>query len=185
MDVQHPPDASGSAAAAAPSEAIGYTPVSATDAAELTQDVRDWNFEFMQLSSGKFRASRAAVRIARDFIHSKLAEPLRLSELCCKANLQIRSLEYGFREVTGLTPVAYIRSLRLSTVRRALQQQSGAQRSISEVAMDAGFWHLSQFASDYRRCFGETPTETRRIAKNNIAVTHAPRQLELASAAGN
>ena len=106
---------------------------------------------------------RVAVRLAREFIHSRLSEPLRLSALCRHARLKIRSLEYGFREVTGLTPVAYIRSLRLNAVRRALQQNAGAQsRSISVIAMDAGFWHLSQFAMDYRRYFGETPTETRR-----------------------
>ena len=109
---------------------------------------------------------RAAVRIAREFIHSRLSVPLRLSDLCRHANLQIRSLEYGFREVTGLTPVAYIRSLRLNAVRRALQENTSTpQRSISEIATDVGFWHLSQFSSDYRRLFGETPTETRRIAK--------------------
>ena len=113
------------------------------------------------------RASRrAAVRIAREYIHSRLPEPLRLSELCRHAKLQIRSLEYGFREVTGLTPVAYIRSLRLNAVRKALQRKtSGRQRSISEIATDVGFWHLSQFSSDYRRLFGETPSETRRLAQ--------------------
>jgi AraC family transcriptional regulator, ethanolamine operon transcriptional activator len=110
------------------------------------------------------RASRrVAVRLAREYIHSRLSEPLRLSALCRHAHLKIRSLEYGFREVTGLTPVAYIRSLRLNAVRRALQQNARAQfRSISEIATDAGFWHLSQFAKDYRLFFGETPTETRR-----------------------
>ena len=112
------------------------------------------------------RASRrVAVRLARDFIHSRLSEPLRLSELCRHADLKIRSLEYGFREVTGLTPVAYIRSLRLNMVRRLLLHDATFQnRSISEIAMDSGFWHLSQFAMDYRRFFGETPTQTRRRA---------------------
>jgi AraC family ethanolamine operon transcriptional activator len=106
---------------------------------------------------------RVAVRVAREFIHSRLSEPLRLSELCRHAQLKIRSLEYGFREVTGLTPIAYIRSLRLNAVRRALLNDGPAQRrSISEIAMDTGFWHLSQFARDYRLFFGETPTQTRR-----------------------
>lgn len=106
---------------------------------------------------------RVAVRLACEFIHSRLSEPLQLSQLCRHARLKIRSLEYGFREVTGLTPVAYIRSLRLNAVRKALQQDTSPHpRSISEIAMDAGFWHLSQFAVDYRRFFGETPTETRR-----------------------
>lgn len=112
------------------------------------------------------RASRrGAVRIAREFIHSRLSEPLRLSDLCRHSQLKIRSLEYGFREATGLTPIAYIRSLRLNAARRLLSDDSTARhRSISEIAMDCGFWHLGQFAVDYRRFFGETPTQTRQRA---------------------
>ena len=66
---------------------------------------------------------RVAVRVAREFIHSRLSEPLRLSELCRHAQLKIRSLEYGFREVTGLTPIAYIRSLRLNAVRQGVVER--------------------------------------------------------------
>ena len=103
------------------------------------------------------------MRLALDFIHESLGEPLRMAELCRRANAKIRSLEYGFREVTGLTPIAYIRSLRLNTVRKALHMGKG-ERSITEIAMDSGFWHLGQFASDYRQFFGETPTQTRQRA---------------------
>ena len=113
---------------------------------------------------------RIAVRRATDYIQSHLCEPVRLSELCRYAQLKIRSLEYGFREVTGLTPIAYVKSLRLNTVRRELLRNVSAQdRSISEIAMDAGFWHLSQFAVDYRLFFGETPTETRRRSLGKAA----------------
>ena len=105
---------------------------------------------------------RAAVRLAREYIHARLSEPLPLSELCRHAGLKVRTLETGFREVTGLTPIAYIRSLRLNTVRRALHDPSARQRSISDIALDNGFWHLSQFATDYRKLFGETPINTRR-----------------------
>jgi len=115
------------------------------------------------------RASRrSAIRVARDLIHSKLFERLRLSDLCDQARLKVRSLENGFKEVTGLTPIAYIRSLRLNAARRALEHDSrDQQRTISEIAMDTGFWHLSQFAADYRSLFGETPRDTRRRATPN------------------
>ena len=105
---------------------------------------------------------RVAVRIAREFIHARLSESLPLSELCRHTRLKVRTLETGFREVTGLTPIAYIRSLRLNAVRRALHAASAQQRSISEIALDNGFWHLSQFATDYRKLFGEAPINTRR-----------------------
>jgi AraC family ethanolamine operon transcriptional activator len=108
---------------------------------------------------------RVAVRLAREFIHARLSEPLPLSELCRHAGLKVRTLETGFREVTGLTPIAYIRSLRLNAVRRSLNDASAQQRSISNIALDNGFWHLSQFATDYRKLFGETPMITRRRSR--------------------
>jgi len=119
---------------------------------------------------------RVAVRLAREYIHSRLSEPLPLSELCRHSGLKVRTLETGFQEVTGLTPVAYIRSLRLNAVRRALHDASKPQRSISDIALDNGFWHLSQFATDYRKLFGETPTNTRRRSQSvvmpNSAAAH-------------
>lgn len=113
---------------------------------------------------------RVAVRLATELIHARLAQPIRLSELCRYSRLNIRSLEYGFHEVTGLTPIAYIKSLRLNAVRRALLRDPAARtRTISEIAMDTGFWHLSQFAGDYRAFFGETPTQTRRRSLQALA----------------
>ncbi|CAG9232914.1 hypothetical protein BVI1335_880001 [Burkholderia vietnamiensis] len=33
---------------------------------------------------------------------------------------------------------------------------------MQDVAAAWGFWHLSQFATDYRRMFGKRPSETLR-----------------------
>jgi AraC family ethanolamine operon transcriptional activator len=113
---------------------------------------------------------RIAVERAREYIRGKLAEPLPLSELCRHAHVQARSLESGFREITGLSPIAYVKSLRLNAVHRHLSRTDSAQHSISEIALDHGFWHLSQFAADYRKFFGETPTSTRQRARALHAV---------------
>ena len=113
---------------------------------------------------------RMAVERAREYIHGKLADPLPLSDLCRYAHVQARSLEYGFREITGLSPIAYVKSLRLNAVRRRLSRTDSAEHSITEIALDHGFWHLSQFAADYRKFFGETPTSTRQRARALHAV---------------
>jgi AraC family transcriptional regulator, ethanolamine operon transcriptional activator len=105
---------------------------------------------------------RIAVQRAREYIRAKLSEPLRLSELCNYARVQSRSLEYGFREITGLSPIAYVKTVRLNAVHRVLSRSEASDRSISEIALDHGFWHLSQFSVDYRRFFGETPSTTRK-----------------------
>jgi AraC-like DNA-binding protein len=105
---------------------------------------------------------RMAVERVRRFIHDHLAESMTLAELCSQAHLQARSLEYGFRDLVGLSPFKYIKMLRLGEVRRRLQTSSAAERSVSEVALDCGFCHLSQFAADYKRVFLESPSATRR-----------------------
>ena len=105
---------------------------------------------------------RMAVERVRRFIHEHLAESMTLAELCSHAHLQARSLEYGFRDLVGLSPFKYLKMLRLGEVRRRLQTSDPAERSVSEVALDCGFCHLSQFAADYKRVFLESPSATRR-----------------------
>ena len=79
---------------------------------------------------------RIAVERAREYIELQLTEPLPLSELCRHAHVQARSLEYGFREITGLSPITYIKSLRLNAVRKTLLNARTPERSISEIALD-------------------------------------------------
>jgi len=105
---------------------------------------------------------RMAVERVRRFIHEHLAESMTLADLCQHAHLQARSLEYGFRDLVGLSPFKYIKMLRLAEVRRRLQTSTPAERSVSELALDCGFCHLSQFAADYKRVFLESPSATRR-----------------------
>jgi len=107
---------------------------------------------------------RMAVERVRRFIHEHLAETMTLAELCQHAHLQARSLEYGFRDLVGLSPFKYIKMMRLAEVRRRLQMSNPAERSVSELALDCGFCHLSQFAADYKRVFLESPSATRRAA---------------------
>ena len=105
---------------------------------------------------------RMAVERVRRFIHEHLAESMTLADLCQHAHLQARSLEYGFRDLVGLSPFKYIKMLRLAEVRRRLQSSTPAERSVSELALDCGFCHLSQFAADYKRVFLESPSATKR-----------------------
>jgi AraC family transcriptional regulator, ethanolamine operon transcriptional activator len=55
--------------------------------------------------------------------------------------------------------VTYLRVMRLNRVRRELQTHR--RDSIGDVAARWGFWHLSRFAADYSRLFGELPSATR------------------------
>lgn len=103
-----------------------------------------------------------AIERARRYIHTNLVGALRIANVCTAAGIRSRTLEYGFREWFGVSPVSYIKALRLNHVRRLLIAPASAGRTITTIALDSGFCHLSQFAADYHKFFGESPSITRR-----------------------
>lgn len=88
-------------------------------------------------------------------------EPLSILQVCSKLGASRRKLNYCFQDVLGTTPVKYLRALRLNSVRRALRHASPGD-TIQDIASHWGFWHLSQFAQDYKQLFGELPSATLR-----------------------
>ncbi len=58
-----------------------------------------------------------------------------------------------------MTPKAYMKSRRLAAVQTELIRQ-GPTAVISDIANHWGFWHLGSFASDYKKQFGELPSQT-------------------------
>jgi AraC family ethanolamine operon transcriptional activator len=89
--------------------------------------------------------------------------PLSILDLCREVGASRRKLNYCFQDVLGTTPVRYLRAARLNGVRRALRA-AGPGATVQDVAAQWGFWHMSQFAQDYRRLFGELPSATLRAA---------------------
>lgn len=96
---------------------------------------------------------------ARLFLDHHLDEPVTVTQLCEITNVSRRTLQYSFESILGVSPIQYLRISRLNGVRRSLVQAEKGQ-SVSDIAAQWGFWHLSQFAKDYKLLFGETPSKT-------------------------
>jgi AraC family transcriptional regulator, ethanolamine operon transcriptional activator len=102
------------------------------------------------------------VKAAEDYALSHVDERIYVTDLCRAAAVSERALEYAFKEVMGLTPVAYLIRLRLHRVRQALLAGTHGSTTVSEVALDWGFWHFGEFSRAYKGCFGELPSDTLR-----------------------
>lgn len=83
-----------------------------------------------------------------------------VSELCTALATSRRALQIGFQEVLGVGPHAYIRAVSLNGVRSHLKNAESPYASVQDAAAAYGFWHMSQFAVDYRQLFGERPSDT-------------------------
>ena len=105
--------------------------------------------------------SERAVALALEVIHNSEFENISAVELCQHARCSQRTLETGFLKQFGVTPKKYIKYLRLAQVYRGLRNfDAQGCDSIIEVAGIHGFWHMGQFAADYRRVYGELPSDT-------------------------
>ncbi len=104
----------------------------------------------------------AAVRKCEAFMRAHLAAEVTLLELSQVSGIRMRSLINAFEAVTGLSPMVYLKRLRLSGARQALRHANKRQTRIIDIASEWGFWHMGHFAATYRAMFGETPTETLR-----------------------
>ena len=103
---------------------------------------------------------RAAARRAEAFMQDHWRESTSLADLCRAAGAPDRDLRRGFGDLYGVSPMAYLRSVRMHAAREMLRRTKG-ERSIGEVALRCGFTHFGRFSVDYRCAFGETPTQTR------------------------
>ncbi|MGJ7505737.1 MULTISPECIES: helix-turn-helix domain-containing protein [unclassified Variovorax] len=83
-------------------------------------------------------------------------------DLCTQLRISRRTLQNSFRSVAHMTPVNYIRCLRLNGVRRQLMSTDVRTVTIADAAAGWGFTQLSHFASEYKELFGELPSQTRR-----------------------
>jgi AraC family ethanolamine operon transcriptional activator len=97
---------------------------------------------------------------ARDYVLANRDRPIGVPELCERLHVSRRTLQYCFQDVLGLAPASYLRAIRLNGARRDLCDAAPGERTVQDVAAAWGFWHLSQFATDYRKLFGVRPSET-------------------------
>ncbi|MCA1474643.1 helix-turn-helix domain-containing protein [Bradyrhizobium sp. NBAIM08] len=110
-------------------------------------------------------ARKRTVDRARELMHDRGDRSLSLLEVCKAVGASPRKLGYCFQEVLGTSPMHYWRAMRLNRVRRDLKGAGGNETSVYDVAVQHGFWHFSQFSLDYKRHFGELPSQTLRRAR--------------------
>ena len=102
---------------------------------------------------------RRIVARARQYMQAHAHEVIAVPDLCQAIGTSRRALQYAFEEVMQISPVTYLRAMRLNQVRSELRQNRAAP--VGDVAARWGFWHPSRFASDYKALFGELPSATR------------------------
>jgi transcriptional regulator GlxA family with amidase domain len=101
------------------------------------------------------------VRRAAHYIDSHLDDAMTISDVAAAAGVAHRTLYKHFHDERGTSPMRYVRDCRFAQVHEALLQ-AGTRDSVTSIAMQCGFRHLGRFSIEYRKRYGETPSETLR-----------------------
>ncbi|MBC8072044.1 MAG: AraC family transcriptional regulator [Deltaproteobacteria bacterium] len=135
---------------------------------------------FRLLRSDAAAALRAAAcrggdegRIAESmaFIRANAQRKLSVEQLAKRAAMSPSHFAHRFREVARVSPMRYLKHVRLERASVLLQQQLRA----GEVATRSGYASLAHFTRDFKQHFGVAPGQyARRVAGETIAGSGNP-----------
>lgn len=104
------------------------------------------------------------VRLVEHYIEEHAADPITIEQLVAVSGVSGRALFDGFKRFRNTSPMAHLRACRMRRVREALLKPT-PDVTVSRLAQDWGFYELGRFAGQYRKLYGETPSETLRRAR--------------------
>ena len=90
----------------------------------------------------------------------RLVDRLNVEDVCAEHDVSERTLRYAFQDRYGLGPMAYFKTQKLNALRRRLKAAGAAEPSVNALAAQWGFDRTGNLAADYRRLFGELPSQT-------------------------
>lgn len=106
------------------------------------------------------------VKRAIHYMRGNISRAMTLKEIAEACGVSARTLQDGFRKFRMTTPMAYLEHMRLDVVRQELSS-ADPEQSVRVIAQKWGFAHVGRFSGQYRKRFGELPSQTlRRIAEN-------------------
>ena len=99
------------------------------------------------------------VRRALDAMRANVSRDWSVVDLAAAAGVSSRTLQRQFKMFLGKTPGTALRDLRFDCARRELLQSSPDVK-VMDLALRCGFAHCGRFSIEYRRRYGETPSQT-------------------------
>lgn len=89
-------------------------------------------------------------------MHEQYAKPMDVAELASGAGMSTSALHHHFKELTGTSPLQYLKAVRLHKARLLMLQDAlGASAAAERV----GYESASQFSREFKRLFGASPVE--------------------------
>ncbi|MCV7409404.1 AraC family transcriptional regulator [Mycobacterium florentinum] len=108
------------------------------------------------------RPAPRTIRAALEIIDAEADQPLTVSVLAERSYVSVRSLQQGFRDYLDVSPMEYLRQVRLRRAHDMLLDSDPSHVTVASVACRWGFTNPGRFATAHTQRYGESPSETLR-----------------------
>lgn len=115
-------------------------------------------------AADRHESSRGTVPRAIAFIDEHARDDISAADIAAAACVTPRAVQLAFRRHLGITPMGYLRQVRLEQAHRELLSARADDRTVTRIAADWGFTNLSRFSAQYRETYGVPPSHTLRHA---------------------
>jgi AraC-like DNA-binding protein len=115
-----------------------------------------------ELATPAAAVGQPTVRTAQAYIEANARKPLTVADIAKATGVGIRGLQQGFQRAMDMSPMRYLREVRLREAHRELRVSDPTATTVGDVAAAWGFSHQGRFAAEYRQRYGCQPAETLR-----------------------
>jgi AraC-like DNA-binding protein len=102
---------------------------------------------------------REKLYYARSYLAENYTNPLTLSQLAKRSQLNEYKLKKGFRALFGTSVIDFLIACRLEQAKYLLLEK---QKNVSEVAYETGYSSPHYFSKAFKKKFGISPSEIRK-----------------------
>ncbi|HEX8864659.1 MAG TPA: helix-turn-helix transcriptional regulator [Lentzea sp.] len=110
------------------------------------------------------------LRRAMVFIESNAERDISAADIATAASVTVRAVQLSFRRHLGMTPMVYLRRIRLDGARAELRASDPGDVTVTRIGARWGFGRASTFAALYRAAYGESPSQTLRADSSPLHI---------------
>jgi AraC family ethanolamine operon transcriptional activator len=102
------------------------------------------------------------IREGRALLKQNINATYAIADMVEDLQVSKRTIQHGFKRYLGFTPKEYQQYIRLNGIRDTILSINDPKISLSEIAAKYNYFHLGHFSTEYKKFFGESPSETLR-----------------------